>query len=259
MFHDLMVENPKDLRLKLEDKTDINRPETWTMSEIDFNCACLSYDMKSKRTLYFSSTMKETENVLIIDAILSTSAAPTYFPIPDPYKVITQDKGKDFTMELYCVDGGVWANDPTFAAHFSQSYRLSRHRHMIYQIISFGTGNKKNEAPKTTFQNALSWVLGSDPIFDVMMDSTTANVETMLKYFIKTGHVVFSKIQYELTKEIKLDDTHSIPDQKKLVDDQFDENNGSSKMRIALDDAVRLTMLMGWKENGYKDSTHINN
>jgi len=266
VYKDLMIKYKHKLKLTDSGKNKVNLGGEWynnlKMGEIDFNVAVLAYDLLDKQSCYFSSTFKQTVGVNIIDALLSTSAAPTYFPIhkfsvmvpmkEDEKRVLRYDLNKGekqmIKRDLFCVDGGVYANDPALVCHFAQSFRNRRHKNMIYNIISFGTGREKPHAPSTFFENSISWILGEPAIFDVMMDATTELVSQIFGNYIKTGHVVNIKVQLELEGRITLDDySKTALDNQKAYFDKKDKSS-TSEMSTAVKNAIGLTMLMGWKD-----------
>lgn len=97
----------------------------------------VTYDITNNTPLYLNSI--DHGEVLMVDAALASSAAPTFFP---PYKFeIPQENG----VHYRCIDGGVYDNNPVLAAlRFSvEIYRHTDHeeadiRH--FKLVSIGTG-----------------------------------------------------------------------------------------------------------------------
>lgn len=97
----------------------------------------VTYDATSNRPLYLNSL--DHGDVLMVDAALASSAAPTFFP---PYKFeIPAEPG----VHYRCVDGGVFDNNPVLAAlrfavevHRHQTHEEADIRH--FKLVSIGTG-----------------------------------------------------------------------------------------------------------------------
>jgi len=84
---------------------------------------------------------KRSPNLKLLDALLSTCAAPTYFPI-HCFNGEYDGKMKKFS----CVDRGIWGNDPRLYAFFHRRVVINSYVKLkTYNIISFGTGQFKTE------------------------------------------------------------------------------------------------------------------
>tara|TARA_R110002050_G_scaffold86742_1_gene184120 strand:- start:2027 stop:2746 length:720 start_codon:yes stop_codon:yes gene_type:complete len=73
-------------------------------------------------------------NVTCLDSALSTSAAPTYFPI------------HEFELDgvkLSCIDGGMWANDPRLAAIMFEELKKKLEHEAGKEAIEAEEGEKK--------------------------------------------------------------------------------------------------------------------
>lgn len=171
-----------------------------------------------------------SQDTLILDAALCTSAAPTYFP---PHKHPTYG---------LCIDGGVFANNPSTLAlaRVLNSGILGDRNIQNIRILSVGTGQTQNRmrpeyqsdgllryGPTTWF-----WPIAFDntpriPLFSIMMDGSSILDEFQTKMIL--GNDKYQRINVELNETIPLDGCSQIPKMKDLVDDyikssQWNEN-----------------------------------
>ena len=139
-----------------------------------------------------------------VDAALSTSAAPTYFP---PYQHPTFG---------YCIDGGVYANNPgcmAIAAALNSGVALSD-----IVMLSIGTGaNPENVqvSPPPTNYGPLMWMLplsyGStpaSPILSILMDGVASADAFICQQLLGSK---FQRLQVPLTSAVPLDDYQDVP------------------------------------------------
>jgi uncharacterized protein len=139
-----------------------------------------------------------------VDAALSTSAAPTYFP---PYQHPTFG---------YCIDGGVYANNPgcmAIASALNSGVALSD-----IVMLSIGTGaNPENVqvSPPPTNYGSLMWMLplpyGStpaSPILSILMDGVASADAFICQQLLGSK---FKRLQVPLTSAIPLDDYEDVP------------------------------------------------
>lgn len=139
-----------------------------------------------------------------VDAALSTSAAPTYFP---PYQHPTFG---------YCVDGGVYANNPgcmAIAAALNSGVALSD-----VVMLSVGTGaNPENVqiSPPPTNYGPLLWMLPlaynstpASPILSILMDGVASADAFICQQLLGSN---FKRLQVPLTSAVPLDDYQDVP------------------------------------------------
>jgi len=223
-------------RLRIRDKEKVKMVTDLTMGHIIQRCAVTAYDYKTCQPHWFSSYEKGISGITVMDALLSTSAAPTYFPI---HKFIYKEQ------KYNCIDGGVWGNDPSVYGLFKERIRNSFDRFRTYNVIAIVTGHQsftdtKKPLLKLELENTLGWALGKPSIIDILMTASSSVVESMSKMISKTGVVFVVKLQIKLKKEMELDDDiHSIDDQQKYLAEP------SKEFLIDLHGAVNLTMMMG--------------
>ncbi|KAL5992735.1 Proteolipid protein 2 [Asimina triloba] len=158
-----------------------------------------TFDVKLLQPNIFSTCQQDTvkynpsEDCLLSDICISTTAAPTYFPAH--YFVNKDSQGK--TKEFNLIDGGVAANNPTLVALrevskevISGNQDLFPMKPMDYGkflVISLGTGSDKQEmkfdAKDAAKWGIFGWLLGtggSNPLIDVFSQSSVDMVDIYL-------------------------------------------------------------------------------
>ena len=135
--------------------------------------------------------MNASPSLKVVDALLRSSAAPTYFPV----------------YQNYC-DGGVWGNNPSMSAvaaacdEFVGKQQISE-----ISVLSIGTGRSPIELKGAKRDlGAVDWF--QKGIFDVLLDS---NVEAAHYYTKSLLGARYYRVQVDLSKEVKLDDVKNIP------------------------------------------------
>lgn len=144
------------------------------ISEASRDLLVTSYDMHGGEPHFFKrwrALESAARDVPLVEAALSTSAAPTYFPSHDP--------GEGGALAL--VDGGVFANDPAVAAIAEALGRAEDDPSELEPadlfLVSIGTGEFTigYEQRDVRHWGALRWGLGSDgpPILDTILGGVT--------------------------------------------------------------------------------------
>jgi hypothetical protein len=139
-----------------------------------------------------------------IDAALSTSAAPTYFP---PYQ---------HPAFGYCIDGGVYANNPgcmAIATALNSGIALSD-----IVMLSIGTGaNPENVQifPPPTNYGPLMWMMPlafnstpASPIISVLTDGVSSADAFICQQILGSN---FLRLQVPLASAVPLDDYQDVP------------------------------------------------
>jgi hypothetical protein len=113
--------------------------EELTLQALLYPCGVTTFDLNSQRTWLLNRD--ENPKILLIDALLATSAAPSYFPIHNfkaEMHIELDETGTqvDQMLQLACVDGGVFANDPRLVA--LKHLRLRSGPETLYYFLSFG-------------------------------------------------------------------------------------------------------------------------
>jgi patatin-like phospholipase/acyl hydrolase len=132
-----------------------------------------SYDIESRRPLFFKSWKPEHRSVLVREAARATSAAPTFF---EPARVTVDGARKAL------VDGGVFMNSPAVSA-YAEARRLFPDDDEIV-VVSIGTGELVRPI---TFKEArdwgrLGWALPLlSCMFDGVADAADYQMTTLLE------------------------------------------------------------------------------
>lgn len=129
-----------------------------------------------------NSTNKST---LVLDAVMRSAAAPTYFPIREGY-----------------VDGGTFANNPVLAAvsiALENGIKLED-----ITVLSISTGNNPKCISKAKFGDG-NWGLAEwgPHLIDLLLDSSTETIDFTTKCLLKDQYM---RIDPVLTQNIGLDD-----------------------------------------------------
>jgi patatin-like phospholipase/acyl hydrolase len=171
-----------------------------------------------------------SQDTLIIDAALCTSAAPVYFP---PHQHPTYG---------LCIDGGVFANNPSTLAlaRVLNSGILEDRNIENIRILSVGTGQTQNRMrPEYQLDRPLRygpttwfWPIEFDdtpkiPLLSIMMDGSSILDDFQTKMILGTDK--YQRINVELNQTIPLDGCSQIQKMKDLVNnyiksDQWNEN-----------------------------------
>lgn len=169
----------------------------------DAICELVVPAVKEKHTMkIFSSYRARTtpahrENYSILDVLMSTTAAPTYF---QPHKI---------AREGYFLDGGILANNPSQLA-FDEAVQKMNIPERDINVVSLGTGFYVNEP--YSCKESYSFLYWAQNIADVMIDGQQNSVDIKMNELIGER---YRKVQFYLDEPIKLDDHTSVP---RLVD-----------------------------------------
>ena len=145
---------------------------------------------------------KDYEMIRVRDAILGSSAAPTFFP---PHRIDNPDRSLSWTA----IDGGVFVNDPAMAA-VAEAMRLFPGDDI--RVVSLGSGRQTRNYP---FERARRWGFSQwvsptgrfrTPLISAIQDGQARAVNRQLKYLLGDRYYRFD---YRLEKgrgSDKLDD-----------------------------------------------------
>ena len=161
------------------------------------------------------------QDVKVADAVIASTAAPTYFP----HRRIN---GKDY------IDGGVWSNDPSLLGfaeairiqHFAKHYNQEggEHRDTSYElddihVLSVGTGKAQYSlAPPGADAGLLYW---APRVADVMGTAQTQGVHLPLKFLLGKN---YSHVNFKMREKWPLDGTEYIPDLFAIGKQRAEEN-----------------------------------
>ncbi len=151
-----------------------------TLGNLRKPCLLTSYDITQRKAVFFNSVTgraDERRNYLLKDAILASTAAPTYFP-PTCKKERKSCYG-------CLVDGGVIANNPSLCALIEALKLPDCSR--LNQILTVSVGNAKNtksySCRKAKFWGLFQWAL---PMLDILMDGNEQTVDYQLRRLYKS-------------------------------------------------------------------------
>ena len=164
----------------------------------------------------------KTSDIRVLDAALSTGAAPVYFP---PHVFDHNGKKRAF------VDGGVYANNPsTLAAASVMASGTLRRRGLAFEnikLLSLGTGFTLDGMPPGNllppeWYGVLAWMSPITlpptpplPLLTVLMDGVSDIDTFQCKQILGNN---FRRGNVQLTEPINLDDYQKVGALKKMTD-----------------------------------------
>ena len=170
----------------------------------------------------YDSRFTRDTDVFLVDAVLSSCSAPTYF---DPY----------VGVEPYqLADGGLWSNNPSLAAFIDARYRLDRTTDSI-RILSLGTGTSRVFYPKTPasrFTRLWNGLQGwgfltrwrNKRLLDLILNLQSESAHNMLSLLLKEDPLAPERIlrlTFETDTTLELDNVHMQDDLISRADKQF--------------------------------------
>lgn len=175
-----------------------------TLGELRKPCLLTSYDITKRSAVFFNSVSGREDshrNYKLRDAILSSTAAPTYFP-PTCQKERNNCNG-------CLIDGGVVANNPTMCA-MTEAMKLPECRNLT-DIMTVSVGNVKN-TKSYSYKKAKLWGLfnWAVPMFDILMDGSEQTVDYQMRLLYKSINQPQDYIRMQLKTEEsipKMDDS----------------------------------------------------
>lgn len=158
----------------------------------------------------YSKEFTRDVNVSLVDAVLASCSAPTYF---DPTKV----------NEYLLADGGLWANNPSLAAVIDAKRRLQVDIQSI-KILSLGTGQARTSYgvnQKKDWGLMKGW---KGPEFiSFIMSLQAQSTHNYLQLLLQPEQVL--RINFESDLPLPLDDVGSIDDLISRADREFTHNS----------------------------------
>lgn len=154
------------------------------MQELLKPCLVTTYDMRRKSAFFFrgDEPKNKEREFNVRDVILSTSAAPTYFPPAKIKNLATNEK-------MVNLDGGVFANNPAMCVyaecrgyifpHFSKTESPTA-KDMLF--LSIGTGSGQMTLPNIWDSEKWSVLKWAKSIPEIMMDGAVDTVAYQMKY-----------------------------------------------------------------------------
>lgn len=170
--------------------------ETRKLSDLIKPVCFISYDLNKSSPYYFST--RDTPDASVVDTILATTAAPTYF---GPY-------AKD---EYLFIDGGVVTNNPCEICFL----KALQHKKQDYYTLSLATGF--NASTSTWNYGIFGW---SYNIIDILFNANTAaqSFELELLHTVLSDNNKFIRLNIPLIESIPLDDVYAFPKMNEIMD-----------------------------------------
>lgn len=166
-----------------------------TLGELRKPCLLTAYDITKRRAVFFNSVSGRADNYrnyMLRDAILSSTAAPTYFP-PTCLKARNSCNG-------CLIDGGVVANNPTLCA-LIEGLKLPECKSLT-DLMTVSVGNvkitKSYSYKKAKLWSLLNWAI---PMFDILMDGNEQTVDYQMRLLYKSINEPQDYIRMQLKTE----------------------------------------------------------
>lgn len=168
------------------------------MRDLPHSTLITSFDLRSQdkfwRPVVFHNMrgLKASPELPVVDAILRSTAAPTYFPV----------------YQNHC-DGAVWGNNPSMSAVAAAlDVFVGGQDFAEIVVLSIGTGRRPAEiAGGKRDLGVYDWY--KNRIFEVLMDGNTEAPHYYVRSLLNTRYF---RLQIDLDQDIKLDDADRIPD-----------------------------------------------
>ena len=184
------------------------------------NLVCIpSYELGkgSNRVFKFPHNgMQRDKDVTVKDAVMSTSCAPTYFPI---HKI---DSGG--LIGEYLVDGGIWANNPSLVGicEALQYFVGPGKEYEKYELLSIGNISinnnsvPKNDNEKKTFWNALN----ISTLINILFDSNSKSTSHFCDVISKSHNCFYKRLECNNVSH-KLSQSYELDNANPLVLEQY--------------------------------------
>ena len=163
----------------------------------------VAVDLNRNKPVYFSTL--DTPNVLMVDAALATTAAPTFFPV---------HHFKLNTVYYYCIDGGVCENNPVASAlKQANKFIFKKNNTTVdehkFKVVSIGTGYVARSLDIKGLSNAgkIKW---APEIIEIAIDATSflADVHTKELFHSSGAKENYFRLQIPIAEsDSKLDNS----------------------------------------------------
>ncbi len=199
-----------------EQLTDEKSGNLLIFNELKTDLLITAFNLENFKPKVFKSkySKKNTIDYYVLDAIMASTAAPSYFPA---YDKVCNDTG------IY-IDGGVSANNPALIAlidskHFDRKSKKGTtpiESLDSVSLLSVGTGkyatrlNLKGLKNSPSWDWALSFAKKTSPIKDVMFASQEEIEESKVRLLSESEKVFYTRINPNLREKIALDDVEKM-------------------------------------------------
>ena len=183
----------KPLRLALHQALgDLRMGELWDNNGPNIDLVITTYDLTLNRTRFIKPWKADYADWSLVDAVMASSAVPTYFPVVD---------GR-------YVDGGVGSySNPCYIAAYEARYCLGWKPEET-TLISLGTGRHRNSTPPGVANNYRPWDWVSPTLGAFMTSAADQQVHLVETFF---EGLDFRRFQVDLDEEIAMDDPSALP------------------------------------------------
>ena len=161
------------------------------------NLVCIpSYEIgtASNRVFKFphkKGSLERDNNVTVKDAIMSTTCAPTYFPV---HKISTGG-----LLGGYFTDGGIWANNPSLVGIVEalQYFVGKDKQYEKYEILSIGNiSYNNNPIPESEFRRKYFWNIFNFPVLiDIIFDSNSKSTSHFCNIISKSNDCFYKRLE----------------------------------------------------------------
>lgn len=147
------------------------------MSQLLKPCLIPTYNLELAATYFFCShdhtdEVDAARDFLVRDVCRATSAAPSYF---EPASIFSASKVKHA-----CVDGGVFANNPTLCAIAEVGKTAEHYTPINMRLLSLGTGKVKPTYKLRAFQKRIA-LLNIPDLIQIMMGGVAETTHHIVK------------------------------------------------------------------------------
>ncbi|MCF6188909.1 MAG: patatin-like phospholipase family protein [Cocleimonas sp.] len=162
----------------------------------------------------YSKDFTRDKEVRLVDAVLASCAAPTFF---NPVKV----------QQYLLADGGLWANNPSLAAVIDANRRLEIPIERV-KILSLGTGHSRKAYGMELDKNwgLLNGWKGKEFI-EFMMSLQAQSTANYLQLLLKPEQVL--RIDFESDNPLPLDDVTQVDELISRADREFTHESSRIK------------------------------
>lgn len=173
----------------------------------------------------FDPEFKRDTDVPLVDAVMASCSAPTYF---DPH---------DGVAYYRLADGGLWANNPSLAAFIDAQYRCGQEPDSI-RILSVGSGTSTVFYPKVPAGPLTRWLNGlqgwgvatrwkGKRLLDLILNLQSESTHNMLMLLLREDRhnpKQILRLSFETDRTLELDNTQEADDLVGRADKLFTHN-----------------------------------
>lgn len=190
-----------------------------TMSDALTRLMIPATDIGNGQVFVFKSDYMEEfvrdRDIRIVDAVLASCSAPTYFtPI--------------VVKEYLLADGGLWANNPSIAAFIEATGKMKTPVEKV-KLFSIGTGIGNRYYPRKIFNRLWRRTIGffglsfyGTKIVDVLLNLQSKSAQNMMGLLLDDTQ--YLRLNFESDKKLSLDSVNTIDDLKSRADQTFTYN-----------------------------------